>query len=83
MQQKTSKGFTFGNGVHVSGALGRLSWCKVQDEFADRKTGGKGITNGGAWMKIQLSFWLNLNQFLDAIGQSLLLYQRNCPKAAT
>lgn len=34
-------------------------------------------------MKIQLSFWLNLNQFLDVIGQSILLYLRNCPKAAT
>ena len=37
----------------------------------------------GSRMKIQLSFWLNLDWFIEVIGQSILLYQRNCPKAAT
>lgn len=73
MQWKTSKGFTFRNGVHVSGVLGRLNWWS-EDGFVDGKTQGKGIANSGARMKIQLSFWLNLNQSRDMIGQRILPY---------
>jgi hypothetical protein len=83
MQWNGSKGFTFENGGPVSGALGRLNRAESRMNLQMGRLDARGLTNTGAMMKIQLLFWLNRNQFLGVICHSILLYQRNCPKAAT